>query len=387
MEDFGDFKYTEVWDIYNRRLYAFSDGVDGVSYRFMLNVPYPDGIEEHPYSILSYTPITDPQPRPWPMPQTYTWLSLDREYNVRRNQMLDGLARTARKIFYEKGAFSDEDSALAALSSSIDMEGVEVNDLTRKPEVVSDPPISASFSQDLAFLDREFNRTSGVVGARTGQRAGSATEASIEQQAGNLRDTDQRHLVSQWLATAGAKMFQLVKSTLTLDVWINLRGFTDQEFQRFVTQQYGEEFFAQMGGSNGLREAFKNRVGRDRWRQVTREDLEFEADIQIVPGSARPKTLETEREDILSFMTIIGANPQLAQSRELMMLISRTFEFVNEALVDELFALSQQFIAQQANQGWAEPGARPRRGGSAEPHRGSIKWGGWLNGSYCTNAC
>ena len=255
------------------------------------------------------------------------------------------------------------------------MEAVEVNDMQRRPEVVSDPPISASFSQDLAFLDREFNRTSGSVGARTGTRAGSATEASIENQAGNLRDTDQRHQVSQWLATAGAKMFQLVKSTLTLETWISLRGFTDQEFQRFITQQYGEEFLQQFSQLPGLKEAFRNRLGDDRWRSITREDLEFEADIQIVPGSARPKTLEAEREDILSFMAIIGANPQLAQSRELMALIGRTFEFVNDALVDELFALSQQLIDQQANQ------AGRNQGGNNPQSQESSLIGALLNGS------
>lgn len=350
LDDFGKFKYTEIWDIYNRKLYAFCDGVEGLSDKLILNMNYPDGIEEHPYSILSYTPILEPDPSPWPVPHTYNWLPIDSEYNVRRTQMFEGLARTTRKVLYQENTFPDEQSAIDMLSSPQDMEAVRVVDITRPPIIHSDTPISASFTQDLAFLDREFNRTSGSVGARTGNRAGSATEANIENQAGNIRDTDQRNEVSTWLADSGAKMFQLVKKTLTLDVWIKIRGFTDAEFRSFISQQFGDEMLEELSRLPGLREAFERRLGEERWETVTREELEFEADVSIIPGSVRPKTLEAEREDILQFMAILGANPQLAQSRELMLLVSRTFEFINEALVDELFALSQRLIEQQANQ-------------------------------------
>lgn len=349
-EDFGDFKYTEVWDIHNRRLYAWCSGVPGLESKFLIDKPYPDGIEDHPYSILSFSPILTEKPPPWPVPHTYTWLDIDEEYNSRRRQMFDGLQRTTRKVLYDDNTFPDEQSAIDMLSSNVDMEAVRLNTIDKQPIIHADTPISASFAQDLALIDAEFNRTSGTVGARTGRRSGSATEANIENQAGNIRDTDQRGEVSSWLSDAGHKMFQLVKATLTLDTWIKIKGFSNQEFQEFVTQYFGESILKELGQSEGLRQAFENRLGNEQWQQVTREDLEFEAEITILPGSVRPKTTEAERQDILEFMAILGANPQLAQSRELMRLVGNTFEFVNDALIDELFALSQRLIEQQANQ-------------------------------------
>ena len=150
-------------------------------------------------------------------------------------------------------------------------------------------------------------------------------------------------------------MLQLVKATLTVEMWINMRGFSDKEFIEFVERSYGipqeaAKFFP------GLKDIFKERFGKDRWQRATREQLQFQADVSVVPGSSRPRNLDTERNQWLTFLRIIGQFPQLALSRALLGETAKKFEFISERMLDELNALAKQMVDIQQKTAGREQG-------------------------------
>lgn len=355
------FKYCELWDIRERKYYIFADGQTFSTFSFLLEDDYPDGVEEHPYAILpGYTPIIDPEPSAWPLPLCYNWLGLQNEYSLRRRQMMEGAKRSARKGYYDDSVFADADEAIKALQSPTDMEFVRINDVQRPPTILQDPPLPGNIGADIGFLDRDWIRTTGELLQRGVE---TATEATLEAQIGQTRTSDMRDAVSQWLAVAGQKMLQRLQGTLTLGMYIRMRGFNDAEFRQFIAHVYGQEILQQIQFTPGLKQIFMDQFGQERWVELTREELEFEARVEIVPGSGRMRTLESDRRQLLEFMGIIGQAPQLAQSRQLMRIVASTFEFFDDTLIDELFALSERMTQQNAVQAGRMQGNGAQPGG------------------------
>jgi hypothetical protein len=117
----------------------------------------------------------------------------------------------------------------------------------------------------------------------------------------------------------------------------------------------------------GLKEIFKERFGKEKWQQISREDLTFEADVSVVPGSFRPRNLDIERDQWLTFLKVIGQFPQLALSRELLRETASKFEYISDRMLDELTALAQKMIQVNANQAGRTGGGNGEGGGAVNP--------------------
>lgn len=337
--------YTEVWDRRKKRQMIWVEGQTFSSNHLLLDRDYPPGVEEHPYAILKgFTPIIGPDPSPWPVPHTYNWLGIQREYSVRREQSMIAAKRSARKVYYDQGTFPDADQAVAALQSNQDMEGVMITDVTRPPVAVADPPPPSNIAQDVAFLDSDWNRTTGVSSARSGGGRGrnTATESIIEQQTGETRDLDMRHEVNVWLTVAGKKMLQLLKATLTLGMYVKMRGASDTLYLNYVARVYGPEFAQNVAQFPNVRQSFDEQFGDDRWQVLSREDLEFDADVSVAPGSARPRNMTNEKQDFMEIIRLLSAAPVLTQSRALLRRVGDIFEFFDDSMIDEILAASNQ---------------------------------------------
>lgn len=358
------FRYYMIYDMKKKREIAFADGQE--EKEFLMDRPLSEGIEDNPYSILAgFIPITGPKPSPWPVPLVYNWLPIQEEYNIRRKQITEGAKRSARKQFYDNSTFENEDEAVAALQSNMDMQGVKVRSIKNIPQTTQDPPINNTILQDIPLLQNDWRLISGQPGSRLSDPdSDTATEATIVERAANLKDNDMLSAVNDWLAMAGRKMFQLVKKTLTMDMYVKIRGLSDAEFKRYVQRVYGvseevTEFLP------GLKELFRERFGKDKWLPVSREDLKFEADVEVVPGSFRPRNLAFERKEWLEFLSLIGQFPQLALSRELLRETASKFEHISERMLDELTALAQKMVQINANQaGRNQNGGQPPGAGN-----------------------
>jgi hypothetical protein len=361
------FRYCELWDIKAKRVRALAEGQEFED--FLMDEPLPDGVEDHPYALLlGWTPILGPEPSPWPMPHIRPWLDIQREYNIRRQQITEGAKRSARKGVYDDSTFADADEAMKVLQSPGDMEFGKVTDVNRPPVMLEVPNLSADIWRDIPLLQADWRLVTGLSGSRLSDPdATTATEASFVERAGNLRDADMQDAVNDWLSEAGRKMLQRVRATLTMDMWIKLRGFSDSEFQQYVERVYGKEVMLGIQYLPGLKEIYRERFGQEKWQRVTRESLQFEADVSVVPGSSRPRNLEVERSQWIQFLQIIGQFPQLALSRELLRETAAKFEYISERMLDELTALAQQMVNINANQagrsqGGANAGAMPAGG-------------------------
>ncbi len=345
------FTYYECYDRRTKRMYMWADGQQTDA--FLLDQFLPDGIEDHPYAILNLgDPILGPTPSPWPVPYTRSWLDLQREYNTNRKQIQNAAKRSSRKIYYDDATFASADEIDKATSPD-DMVFVKLNSVERPPICLTEPALSSDVLKAVQLLDMDWRLITGTTGARVGSGdSNTATESRFVERAANLRDTDMQDAVGDWLSTAGKKMLQRVKSTLTLDLWVKLRSWGDSEFVKMVESRTGlpPTALALLDAQiPGFKDMLKERVGGEQWRQVTREELTFEADVTVQPGSARPRNLDNERESWLSFLTLIGQFPQLAFSRELLKETASKFDgMISDRMVDELNALALQMVGAQS---------------------------------------
>lgn len=364
------FRYVELYDLKRKRLKILADGLEQDD--FLLDQPVPYGIEDHPYALcLLGDPITGPEPSPWPVPLTRWWLDLQKEYNTNRKQIANASKRAARKGIYYPNSFDNVDEAMKVMQSPEDMEWALCTDPQAKPEVLAEPPLSSDVYKHNQLLMLDWRIVTGQTGARQGMSMEeTATEATFVERAANLRDTDLQDAVNSWLSKAGRKMFQLVKGTLTMDLWVQLRSFSDTEFLRYVERTMGvpgaviQQLETQFPGFKDL---IKERVGKQQWRRITREQLTFEADVTVVPGSARPKNLEAERGAWFDFLKLLGQFPQIALSRELMKETASKLGdgLISERAIDELHSLAKQMVEINANQ------AGRNQGGGNNPGAGT----------------
>lgn len=367
----GLVRYFEVYDLINKNHFIWVDDQD-FDDEFLVKEPTPEGIEDHPYAILlGWTPILAPDPIPWPFPHTLPWLDLQNEYNIRRQQITEGSKRSGRKIYYDESTFANPDEAIKAMKSSRDMEGVQLTSTDRPPVTLPDPDLPVGIYNDIPMLINDWRVVTGQTGARlTDVERTTATESNFVERAASLRDVDMQQAVGMWLATAGKKMLQLVSQTMTLSRWITIRGMDDSELKRFAQEIYGIKPEV-MDLFPGVMEIIKARFGETKPLEVNRETLEFEASVDVTPGSQRPRTLAEERKDWLELLQIFGQFPQLAMSRELLAETASKYEFINERMVDELQALAKQMIEINANQAGRNQGEDSGEG-SLEQRIGAL---------------
>lgn len=344
------FRYVECYSLKESKWCIIAEGQDFEEP--LIEGPLPDGIEDHPYAILlGWIPIVGKEASPWPLPYVYPWLDVQEEYNIRRNQMMQGAKRSARKIFYDEGTFADPDEAVKALQSSRDMEAVKVSDIGRIPIIPPEPPLNASIYQDAPMLLNDYRIISGQTGSKLGNAdADTATEATFVERASQLRDVELQKAVNKWLRVAGKKMLQLVKATLTVGLWIKMRGMDDMDVQNYLAAKGIPPQLLQL--MPGLKDAIIQKFGQEQLVPVSREDLNFESDVDVVPGSTKPLNLAVERAQFLEFGQLIAQAPQLALSHELLEQFAKRYDFIPQSLVDELHALAMTMMqAQQANAG------------------------------------
>lgn len=358
-EEDQELTYVEIWDRRKAHHLIYVDGQ--VFDDFLLDEPVPSGVVDDPYALLMLgDPILGPTPMPWPVPFTYSWLDVQSEYNINRKQVQNAAKRAARKIYYDESTFADEDE-IAKATNSDDMAFVKLNDTTKPPVMTAEPTLSTDVYQAVAANMQDWRIITGQTGARLagGSDAATATEASFVERAANLRDADSQDLVNDWLTESGRKMWQLVKSTLTLELWIKLRSMSDEEFVRYIEMRFQvpREMLAlldqQMPGFRGM---IRERIGPEQWRTVTREELMFEADVEVVPGSAKPRTLEAEKRSFIEFWTLVSSAPQLSMSKAWLTEAARMYDgLLTKQVIDEVHALAMQMIQVNAQQAGRDP--------------------------------
>jgi hypothetical protein len=239
------------------------------------------------------------------------------------------------------------------------MEGVKVGDVLRPPMVLQEPSINPDIWRDTSALLNDYRIISGQTGAKLSgsSDANTATEAQFIERASTLRDAELQKAVYKWLRTALKKMLQLVRATLTTTLFAKMRAMTDEELGQLIMSIYGIPPEAAVMFP-GLSEHLRLTFGQEKMQPVTRTDLEFEADVEIAPGSTRPRSLAQEKAQFLEFLQIFAQFPQLAMSRALLEDLQRKYEFINPQIVNELQMLAQTLMMVNANQAGRNQGGQ-----------------------------
>ncbi len=112
--------------------------------------------------------------------------------------------------------------------------------------------------------------------------------------------------------------------------------------------RFGPGSSQMMSVSPELKQSFIERFGDEHWQEVNREDITFDADVTVTPGSMKSRTIEAERQQFLEFISTVLSSPIGLQSRELLMTFARMYEFIDERVVDELVALGEKAAALDA---------------------------------------
>ena len=357
------FRYVECYDLRAHTWYVLADGQEFDD--FLVDEDLPEWIDDHPYAILpGYTPIQGPEPCPWPMPHVAPWLDPQTEYNIRRRQMMEGAKRSARKILFEDNTFPDLDEAIKALQDPADMIAAKVMDVKRPPVVLEAPDLNPAVYKDYVALQADWRAITGQSGARlTDPDANTATEASFVERQASLRDSDMQDAINDWLATAGQKMLLCLRKTLTIDLWIKLRQMSDRDLQSYLHRLYGidPQMFQTVPA---LAQQVRQRYGQEKWQQVSREDLDFDADVTVQAGSTRPKNLEAEKRSWMQFLGLLGASPHIALNPTLLRETLAKFEIDSDTIVDELTATAKKMVEINANQAGRNQGGAPGGGPS-----------------------
>jgi len=346
------FCYYECWDIRKKRLYCWAKGQQFEE--FLYDEDFPAGIDDHPYAFLRYLPILGPEPSAWPLPPTYNWLPIQREYNILREQQVNAARRAARKFLYEPTTFRDEEQ-LDKFTSPADMQGVEVADIQRPPIMFGEVAQNIDVARNIPILRDDWRVITGATGTRLGNPdADTATEAVLTEQSAALRDTQMRLLVDKWLGMAGKKMLQLVKQTLTLEIYVQLRGFSDKEFKEFLQlpgiqnllalqlgQQNVAPFLTALEANPLLQQRFRERYGTLKPLAVSRSQLQFEADVEVLPSAARP----LQQTQLLRLASVLG--PLAFGSPTFVEELLSSFDLANGARISEEILLSMRQMGEQ----------------------------------------
>ena len=129
-------------------------------------------------------------------------------------------------------------------------------------------------------------------------------------------------------------MFQLLQQTLTLDQHVAIRELSDKDLGAYLTQMTGQDL-TQLQLQPRVRELLIKKVSHIKTFPVSRQQLEFEAEVEIVPGSTKPRNTEDEFN-------------QLVQGGQLLGPIVFTVEEYNEALLARFEQLSPEVAKQLA---------------------------------------
>jgi hypothetical protein len=151
---------------------------------------------------------------------------------------------------------------------------------------------------------------------------------------------------------------------MTLKQWVLIRGLDDGEVGKYAMQVYGVDPMM-LQTMPAIKQMLIERLGEQKWVETTREELTFEASVDVVPGSVRARTLDLEKQEWLEFLKVIGMAPQLLMSRELLTETATKYETITQKMIDELLALAPKMMA--AQQGAAGHAGDNGQGGGAGP--------------------
>lgn len=260
----------EFYDLARQTMCTFTAGATEYLIR-PRKMPYAFG---HPFEMIRNYEVPD---HFYPMGDLEAIAPLVKELSKTRSEMMNHRARYARKYVARKSAIAKTD--LTKIASKRDGEVIFVEDdnfplqdvIQPVNQIGMDPGLynwSQAIENDIQDISgiTEFMRGGG------GQIRRTATEASLLQDAANVRTAEKLDRVETFIANLATKLLQ-----------IN---------QQYVTGQQAAKVIGRDGGSL--------------WVPYTREDIKGQYEFRVEAGSTVPKNETFRRQSALGMLQALG---------------------------------------------------------------------------------
>ncbi len=286
----------------------------------LLEADMPEGIEGHPYSFLKFNdnPDTDGTECWYPIPEVFNQLGPQREYNMACNDVAIHRKRYRRKYGSYHGLL-DEDEAV----KFEDPEDGNVVTFNHADWQAKFAPIQDAHLDPAVVFDRQQLRTdfADIAGSgpdsAIGGKSDTATEAQINSNKLQIRESDKQNRIRQFLLTGAKKMHQIISAGLTVPSAVQIVG---PEGQNWVA--FGPENFGEIQG-------------------------EFKFDLDVL--TMAPRNPQVERAQWMQFIQTVLQAPMVFNDPDVLKKWGEMFDIQDNSMLENL-AKKLGEMAQQAQQ-------------------------------------
>lgn len=282
----------EVWDIKNQVVFTVSDGVDDY---LEAPKPWPYLMRGYPFSFLNFNPVND---EPYGMSDVYMFENQVLELTKLRAMQLDHIKRFNRQYAYEGQLTQEQRDALSLGITGAVHEGIQVDKLRaiEYPQLQTDVyAIERLIKEDMINISGQSPQERGATQQTTTRTFREL--AQIARGAENRR-AEQIDVVEDFVADIAAKRIALMQQFSDVPYYVRITGKNPQEIIDAISSRPS----AQTDGSITSPQGFT----------FTKEDIQGEFDIEVVPGSTAPLNKDTMLSmmmDILQMLPSLGVVP------------------------------------------------------------------------------
>lgn len=344
--------YT-LWEIYDLKKRQWLLIAEGAERPIIKPEPLPAGIEDHPYSILRFT-LRDKSALP--IPPLSQGIDIQKEYNEARTKVQKHRKRFNRKYEVFVQGMEDPDMELAKLESGEDGTIIRKQTPQRVVDTISDAPLDQQTYTEIMALNNDLVEVLGASDAMRGiARSDSATEAALIDKRLEVREGDRMSMVIEWVAEIARKLDKLVQANISRDEAVRVVGPEGEMWQIVRTDDY--------------------------------EEINGEYEYSVNVGATMPRLPQIERSQWLAFLQVIGGFPQLLTVKPLLKRMAEMHHIEDDQLVDEMYALGQRMMQQEAGGTGSAQGVPTNNPitavmGAAMGDRGGVTNGGGTPGLF-----
>lgn len=343
----GMSKVWKIWDLRQKQKYVLVEGhdkflVDGEAYKYL------------PLATLKYYERLNHW---YPLPPVFNWISPQDEYNEARDQQKNHRRRFNRRYSYHTGSY--DESEVTKLADGADGTVVKRNTDQDTFTPVADAPLDGAIWNQLAVTRADFMQISGVGGDARGaaddagtQQDETATEANIQEQRLQLRESAGRHTVADWLAEICRLMLECAVEKMQLPFWIQRNVDVSPASQPPNPQMLMADPQAAQTALMAMM-SVQQQVQKTAtlWQQITTEQMgSLNFDVKVDVASLSPVSSAQQRNDWNNVLALI-TNPALAmifaQSDVMLRKTLGFYGIKSEAEIQELKRVMTQMLMMQ----------------------------------------
>lgn len=263
---------VELWEFYDLETNEFCVFAEG-SNEFLVKPQQSPFYGGHPFEMIRNYDVPD---HFYPIGDLEMVSNLQDELNKTRSQMMNFRKKDARKYLVREASFGT--AGRQALESNLDNQLVPVIDDRPFSEVVAPVPqvsMNPEMYNHTETIESNINTVTGVNEyARGNATAGrrTATEASIIQDASNVRVADKLARVEEFISNVARKVVQLAQHYLTEEQVARVVGTRDQVL----------------------------------WIPFKPSDIEGEYDFRVKGGSTQPQNESSRRNEAMMLMQVLA---------------------------------------------------------------------------------